>query len=97
MSFLALLEILNFSFSKFEPFPKSFIYQNSNFRVSKVVKKAIFEIQILQKLISHKIGIGWHAMAIKFLNFHTVGLTFTFFKFLEHSAVVLRLTLTKIA
>ena len=47
--------------------------------MSKIAKKAIFEIQILPKLISRKIG--WQ------LDFHTVTLNFTFFKFLEHSVL----------
>jgi len=55
MSFLALLEVLNLNFSKFEPFLKSQMYQNSKLRVSKIVKMAIYEIQILSKLISRKI------------------------------------------
>ena len=55
MSFLALLETLNFNFSKFEPFLKSKNYQKSKFRISKIVKMAIFDIQILQKLILSKI------------------------------------------
>ena len=42
MSFLAILEVLNFEFDKFELFFKSQIYQNSNFRVSKIVKKCNF-------------------------------------------------------
>ena len=44
MSFLALLEILNFNFSHFQPFLQSPIYQNSKLRVSEIVKMAIFEI-----------------------------------------------------
>ena len=56
MSFLAILEVLNFEFDKFELFFKSQIYQNSNFRVSKIVRKAIFEIPILPKLSSRKMG-----------------------------------------
>ena len=55
MSFLALLEPLNFDFRKFEPFFKSQIYQISNLRASEIVKMAIFESQILPKLISRKI------------------------------------------
>ena len=38
MSFLALLEVLNFDFGKFEPFLKSQNYQNSKFRDSEIVK-----------------------------------------------------------
>jgi len=55
ISFLALLEVLNFNFDIFEPFLKSKIYQNSKLKVSEIVKMAIFQIQILPKLISHKI------------------------------------------
>ena len=54
-SFLALLEVLNLDFSKFEPFLKSLIYQNSKLRVSEIVKMAFFDIQIMPKLISRKI------------------------------------------
>ena len=46
MSFLALLEILNFNLSRFEPFLKFYIYQDSRLRVYEIVKMA---------LISHKI------------------------------------------
>ena len=42
----------------YEQFFKFQIYQKSKFRVSNIVKKAIFDIQILPKLISHKIE--WH-------------------------------------
>ena len=80
MSFLTLLEALNFNFSNFEPFPKSQICQNSKLRVSEIVKKAIFEIQILPKLFSLKIE--WQ------INSCIVDLNFTFWKFLEHSAVL---------
>ena len=41
---MALLEALNFNFSKFEPFLKSQIYQKLKLRVSEIVKMAIFEI-----------------------------------------------------
>ena len=77
MLFLALLEALNFNFSKFEPFLKSQICQNSKLRVSEVVKMAIFEIQILPKLISHKIE--WQKDSC------IVDLNYTFLEFLEHS------------
>ena len=54
VSFLALSEVLNFNFSKFEPFLKSQIYQTSKLRVrvSEIVKMAIFDNQILPKLFS---------------------------------------------
>ena len=55
VSFLALLEVLNFDFCKFEPFLKYQTYQTSRLRVSEIVKMATFEIQILPKLISSKI------------------------------------------
>ena len=55
VSFLALLEIPNFDFRKFEPFLKSQIYQSSKLRVSEIVKMAIFKIHILPKLFSRKI------------------------------------------
>ena len=77
MSFLAFLEVLNFNFRQFEPFLKSKIYQNSKWRVSEVVKMAIFEIQILPKLISHKIE--WQKDSC------IVDLNYTFLEFLEHS------------
>ena len=51
LSFLAILEVLDSDFSQCEQF-----YQNTKFRISKIVKKAIFEIQILPKLISRKFG-----------------------------------------
>ena len=63
MSFLALLKVLNFNFSKFEPFLKSQIYQNSNLSVYKIDKMAIFETQILPK-----IGFTQNRVANKFLN-----------------------------
>ena len=47
---LALLQVLNFNFDKFEQFIKSQIYQNSKF-----VKMAIFEIQTLPTFFSCKI------------------------------------------
>ena len=52
MSYLALLQLLNFNF---QPFLNSQIYQNSKLRVSEIVKMAILEIQNLPKLISRKI------------------------------------------
>ena len=55
MSFLALLEVLNFDFSESEPFLKFQINQNSKLRESEIVKMAIFDHQILPKLISAKI------------------------------------------
>ena len=82
MSFFALLEILNFDFSKFEPFFKSQIYQiyqNSKLRVSEIVKMATFEILILPKIFSQKIE--WQK------NSCIVDLKFTFWKFLEHSVL----------
>ena len=54
-SFLALLDVLNFDFSKFEPFFQVSNLPNSKLRVSEIVKMAIFDIQILPKLISCKI------------------------------------------
>ena len=74
LSFLAILEVLNFDF---EPFLNSQIYQNSKLRVSEIVK--MLEIQILPKLISYKIN--WQ------INSCIVDLNFTFWKFLEHSAI----------
>ena len=73
-SFLAILEVLNFEFGQFEQFFKSQICQNSKFRVSKIVKMAIFEIQILLKLISRNtalqlnswISILWWALTSHF-------------------------------
>ena len=53
--FFALLEVLNCNFSKFEPFLKYQIYQNSKLRISENVKWAIFDVQIWPKWISHKI------------------------------------------
>ena len=54
MSFLALLEVLNFDFRKCEPVLKSQMYQNSKLRVSKSVKMTIFDI-LIQKLSGKKI------------------------------------------
>ena len=79
MSSLTLLEALNFNFSKFEPFLKSQICWNSKLRVSEVVKMAIFKIPILPKLVLHKIE--------QLINSWIVELNFTFWKFLEHSAL----------
>ena len=42
MSFLALLEVLNFDFSKLEPFLKSEIYLNLKLRVSEIAKNGNF-------------------------------------------------------
>ena len=42
MSFLAILEVLNFDFSKFEELSSSEFTKNSKFRVSKIVKNDIF-------------------------------------------------------
>ena len=77
ISILAFLEVLNSNFGITEPFLKSEIYQNSKLRVSEIVKIAIFVIQILPKLISHKIE--WQ------IDSCIVDLNFTFWKFLEHS------------
>ena len=77
--FLAILEVLNLDIGQFEQFFKSQISQNSKFRVSKIVKKAIIEIQILPKIDFSKIG--WQS------DFHTVGLNFIFSKFLEQSVL----------
>ena len=78
MSFLALSEVMNLNFCKFEAFLKFKNYQNSKLRVSEIVKMAIFDIQILPKFISCKIE--WQ------INICIVNLNFTFWKFLEHSA-----------
>ena len=51
MSFLAILEVLNLDFGTFDQFLKSQVNQNSKFWVYKIVKEAIFEIQILTKWI----------------------------------------------
>ena len=56
MLILTVLEVLNFDFSKFEQHSSPKFTKNSKFRVSKIVKKAIFEIQILPILILCKIG-----------------------------------------
>ena len=66
----------------FELFFTYQIYQNSKFWVSKIVKKAIFEIHILPKLISRKVGSN------QILEF-SVGLNFTFWNFPEHSVRVI--------
>ena len=72
ISFLTLLEVLNFDFIKFEPFLKSEIYQNSKFRVSEIVKMAIFEIQILPKLISPKIEWQIDSCIVKHSEMYTI-------------------------
>ena len=46
---LAILKVLNLVVDKFEQFFMSKMYQNSKFKVSKIVKKAISEIQRCQK------------------------------------------------
>ena len=53
-TFLAILNVLNIDIGNFEQFFKSQIYQNSKLEVSEIVKMAIFVIQVLSKLISHK-------------------------------------------
>ena len=77
MLFLTLSEVLNLDFSKFEAFFKYQIYQNSKLKVPKTVKVAIFEIQILPKLISLRID--------KQINSCLVETNFTFSKCLKHS------------
>ena len=72
------IEVLNLNFSQFEPFLEFQNDQNSKLRVSEIVKLAIFEIQILPKLISRKIE--WK------INSCIKDFSFTFWKFLEHSA-----------
>ena len=42
ISFWAILEVLNFEFSKFEQLPSSKFTKNSKFRVSKIAKNDIF-------------------------------------------------------
>ena len=59
-----------FEFSKFEPFLKSQIYQNSNLTDSEMVKMAIFDIRILPKLIPSKIELQ--------INSCIVDINFTF-------------------
>ena len=81
MSFSTILKFWIWIFIKFEQFFMSQIYQNSIFSVSKIVKKTIFEIQILPKLISRKIR--WQ---LDSWTSTLWGLNFTFSKFLEHSA-----------
>ena len=66
-------------FSTFELFLKSQIYQNSKLSVSEIVEMAIFEIKMLLNFISHKIECQ--------SNFWNLDLNFTFWKFLEHSAM----------
>ena len=51
-SFLTLLKVLKFDFNKFEPLFKYKIDQNSKLIVAEIAKMAIFEIQILPKLIN---------------------------------------------
>ena len=53
MSFLAILEILNFDFSKLEQFFKYQIYQNSKFWVSKIAKNDIFGLFEFAKVWFH--------------------------------------------
>ena len=55
MSFLAILEALNFDFGKFLHFVKVKIYQNQKSRASKIAKMADFELLDYPKLISRKI------------------------------------------
>ena len=81
MLFLAILKVLNFDFETFEQFFKSQIHQNSKLRVSKIVEKAIYDILVVPKLD------GKFPLEVKFSNFHTEGLNFTFCNFLEHSAM----------
>jgi len=42
MSFLAILEVLNFDFSKFEQLSSPIFTKNSKFRVSEIAKNDIF-------------------------------------------------------
>ena len=82
MSFLAILEVLNLDISKFEQLFKSQIYQIPISEYLRIVKKAIFEIQIFPKLISRKIK--WQ------LHFYTVNFNFTFSEkqYLEQSVLL---------
>ena len=50
MSFLAILEVLNFDFGTFVQYFKYQIYWNSKSRVSKIIKMPIFEILNFPKL-----------------------------------------------
>ena len=79
VSLLAILQVLNFNLSKFEPFTKYQIYPNSKLRVFKIAKMVLFEILILPKLISRQID--WQ------INSCIADLNLTFRKFLEHSVV----------
>ena len=77
MAFFAILEVLNFDFSKFEQFFKSQIYKNSNFRVYHIVKRQLLMYKFCQNWFHVKLG------GINLLKFHTEaeGLKFTLFKF----------------
>ena len=72
MSFLALLEVLNFDFS-FSHYSGSKFTKIQKLRVSEIVKMAILEIQNLPKLISRKIE--WHKSILELLaltsHFHS--------------------------
>ena len=69
MSFLAILEVLNFDFSKSEQLSSPKFTKNSKFRTSEIVKNNILGpfYLIHQNLISREIG-----LAVKLSNFKKV-------------------------
>ena len=80
--FLALLEVLNFNFCKFEPFLKSQIHQNSKLGVSKMAKNDIlgpFEFAKIWFHVKSEWQQNYQASTKSSLNF-------TFWRFLEQSA-----------
>ena len=82
-NFLAILEVLNFDFSKFEQLSSPKFTKNSKFRVSKIAKNDIFEPFEYAK-------IWFHVKSELQLNDQIStksSLNFTFWKFLEHSDI----------
>ena len=76
MSFLAILEILNFDFSQFEQLSSLKYIKNQNSEPLKLPKMTFWNVWICPNLISHKIWV-----AVKFSNFYSQSLTSHFESF----------------
>ena len=84
LSVLAISEALNLDFDKFEHFFKSQIHKNSKLRVPEILKWPFLRFKFRINCSHVNLGGNWQ---LNSWIFHTVGLNFTFLKFLEHSAM----------
>ena len=82
LSVLAISEALNLDFDKFEHFFKSQIHKNSKLRVPEILKWPFLRFKFRINCSHVNLGGNWQ---LNSWIFHTVGLNFTFLKFLEHS------------